>query len=168
MANPTRTTKNCGLHLLRNATRNFALNSENSMQQKMQPISIKALAIKALERNTTETSFAKLWINNATFGTPKPTQMLHPEQPYFGLKIEQLQILAADDWDEVKDNPNKLKAMVDTYLMLKGLDPEIPSIIYTKTVNCQNCGEIKTWPSCSFDEVPCCQWCVVSYDLILN
>ena len=112
------------------------------MKQTVQPMTIKALAHKALERNATETSSAKLWINNATFNPKKTPQKLHPEQPYFGLGIEQLKILTADDWDEVKDNSAMLKAMVETYFMLKELDLHIPSAIYTKTVDCQNCGEI--------------------------
>lgn len=137
------------------------------MKQTMQPIMIKALAHKALERNTTETSSAKLWINNATFNPKKTPQKLRPEQPYFGLKIEQLKTLSVDDWDEVKDNSSMLKAMLETYLMLKGLDPEVPSTNYTKTVNCRQCGEIQTWPSCP-DNTFCCQWCLVKNNLIWN
>lgn len=137
------------------------------MKQKLQPIMIKALAYKALERNTAETSFANLWINNATLPPKKSSQKLQPKQPYFGLEVEQLKTLAADDWDEVKDNPAMLKAMVETYLMLKGLDPQIPSTIYTKTVSCRQCGEIQTWPSCP-DKVSCCQWCLVSNNLVWN
>lgn len=133
----------------------------------MQLISVKALAYKALERNSSDTFFAKLWINNATLTPKKPPQKLRPEQPYFGLEVEQLKILAADDWDEVKDNPSMLKAIVEAYLMLKGLDPIVPSSIYTKTVNCRQCGEIQTWPSCP-DNVSCCQWCLVSNDLVWN
>ena len=93
---------------------------------------------------------------------------MRPEKPYFGLELIQLKTLAADDWDELKDNPAMLKAMVETYIMLKGLDPEVPSTIYTKTVHCQNCGEVKTWASCSHDTVPCCQWCLANNDLIWN
>lgn len=164
-----RSDKSCKLHLLRNATRNFLLILENNMKQKVQPMTIKVLAHKALERNTAETSSAKLWINNATLTSKNSPQKLQPKKPYFGLEVEQLKILAADDWDEVKDNPSMLKAMVDTYLMLKGLDPEIPSLIYTKTIHYHNCGEIKTWPSCRYDKAaPCCQWCLVSNDLIWN
>jgi len=148
MLNQTRLAKNCGLHLLRIATRNFLLILENNMKFKMQPIAIKDLACKALERNSSDTFPAKLWINNATFSLKNPLQKLRPGKTYFGLGVEQLKTLAADDWDEVKDNPSMLKAMVETYLMLKGLDPQLPSTIYTKTVNCHHCGEIQTWPSC--------------------
>ncbi|WP_339050224.1 hypothetical protein [Rickettsiella endosymbiont of Xylota segnis] len=135
------------------------------MKQNNATFSAKALAYKTLKRNTSETFSAKLWINNATFIPKKSPQKLRPDKPYFGLEIDQLKTLAADDWDEVKDNPAMLKAMIETYLMLKGLDPEIPSAIYTKTVDCQNCGEVKTWASCPYDTVPCCQWCLVNNDL---
>ncbi|MGB8806960.1 MAG: hypothetical protein WCC83_03835 [Candidatus Rickettsiella isopodorum] len=137
------------------------------MKQEMQPIMIKALAHKALERNSSDTFSAKLWINNATFNPKKTPQKLRPEQPYFGLEVEQLKTLSADDWDEVKDNSSMLKAMLETYLMLKGLDPEVPSTNYTKTVNCRQCGEIQTWPSCP-DNTFCCQWCLVKNNLIWN
>lgn len=167
MLNAMRSGKNCGLHLLRNATRNFLLILENNMKQEVQLISVKALAYKALERNSSDTFSAKLWINNATLTSKKPPQKLRPEQPYFGLEVEQLKILAADDWNEAKDNPSMLKAMVETYLMLKGLDPQIPSTIYTKTVNCHQCGAIQTWPSCP-DNVSCCQWCFVTNNLVWN
>ena len=127
------------------------------MKQEMQLISVKALAYKALERNSSDTFSAKLWINNATLTSKKPPQKLRPEQPYFGLEVEQLKILAAEDWTEVKDNP----------AMLKGLDSTIPSSIYTKTVNCRQCGEIQTWPSCP-DNTSCCQWCLVNNNLVWN
>lgn len=129
---------------------------------------IKALAHKTLERNTSETLSAKLWINNATFIPKKSPQKLRPEKPYFGLETEHLKTLAADDWDEVKQNPAMLKAMVETYLMLKGLDPQIPFAVYTKPVHCHNCGEVKTRASCSFDSVPCCQWCLINNNLLWN
>lgn len=162
-----RSGENFGLHLLGNATRNFLLILENNMKQEMQRVSVKALAYKALERNSSDTFSAKLWINNATLTPKKPPQKLRSEPPYFGLEMEQLKTLAADDWDEVKDNPSMLKAMVETYLMLKGLDFEIASTIYTKPVNCHQCGEIQTWPNCP-DNISCCQWCLVSNDLVWN
>lgn len=167
MLNRLRLGQSCELHLLRNATCNFWLILENNMKQKLQPIMIKALVYKALERNTSETSLAKLWINNATLTPKKSPQKLQPQQPYFGLEIEHLKTLTADDWDEVKDNLSMLKAMVETYLMLKELDSQIPSTIYTKTVNCHQCGEILTWSNCP-DNVSCCQWCLINNDLVWN
>ncbi len=133
----------------------------------MQLISVKALAYKALERNSSDTFSAKLWINNATLTPKKPPKKLRPEQPYFGLEVVQLKTLVADDWDEVENNPSMLKAMVETYLMLKGLDPTIPSPTYTKTVNCRQCGEIQTWPGRP-DNTFCCQWCLVNNNLVWN
>jgi hypothetical protein len=168
MLNQTRLAKNCGLHLLRIATRNFLLILENNIKFKMQLIAIKNLACKALERNSSDTFPAKLWINHATFPPKNPLQKLRSEKPYFGLEIDQLNTLAADDWDEVKDNPSMPKTMVETYIMLKGLDPEMPSTVYIKTVHCQHCGEIKTWSNCPYDKVSCCQWCLVNNDLIWN
>lgn len=144
-----------------------------SQKQRNQPtldrpsIGLKALADKALLNHTVthiHKSDSKITSN---FLPKKTSKKLRPQQPYFDLEIEHLKSLAADDWDEVKDNPAMLKAMVETYLMLKGLDPQIPSTIYTKTVNCLQCGEIQTWPSCP-DNVSCCQWCLVSNDLVWN
>lgn len=165
MLNQLRINQSCKLHFLEGATRNSWLILEKKMKQNNATHMIKALAHKTLERNASETFSAKLWINNATFTPKNSPQKLRPEKPYFGLETEQLQTLAADDWDEVKENPAMLEAMVETYLMLKGLDPQKPSAVYTKTVYCQNCGEIKTWASCSYDTVTCCQWCLVNNDL---
>lgn len=130
-------------------------------------IGLKALADKALLNHAVTQFYKSDSKITSNFLPEKTSQKLRPEPPYFGLEIEQLKTLAADDWDEVKDSPSMLKAMVETYLMLKGLDPTIPSTIYTKAANCRQCGEIQTWPSCP-DNISCCQWCLVSNDLVWN
>lgn len=143
-------------------------NQRNQAALNSASIGLKALSHKALA-NHNLSHIDKLEAQfTSNFLPQKKPQKLRPEPPYFGLEIEQLKILAADDWNEVKNNPSMLKAMVDTYLMLKGLDPEVPSTLYTKTVNCRQCGEIQTWPSCCSDTVSCCPWCLVNNDLVWN
>ena len=142
-------------------------NQRNQSTLDRPSIGLKALADKALLNHAVTHIYKSDSKITSNFLPEKTSQKLRPEQPYFGLRIEQLKILAAEDWNEVKDNPNMLKAMVETYFMLKGLDPTIPSPIYTKKVNCRQCGEIQTCPSCP-DNTFCCQWCLGSNDLVWN
>lgn len=65
---------------------------------------------------------------------------------------------AGEDWKDIVGDGEKVAALaalrsVDV-AMKKGLVPTY----YTKTVHCQNCGDVKLWPECP-DKVLGCPWC---------
>ena len=65
---------------------------------------------------------------------------------------------AGDDWKDIVGDGEKIAALValrSTDLAMK--EGRIPKD-YTKTVHCENCGEVKLWEG-SADKVLGCPWC---------
>lgn len=79
---------------------------------------------------------------------------------YANYSLDQLKILAGDDWEEIKNDREVLaafaKALDETRQMRDG---NVPSY-YTKRVICQHCGEVKLWQQAA-DYVLGCPWCLI-------
>lgn len=80
----------------------------------------------------------------------------------YGLSINELEIAAAQDWEDIQGDPEKVEALADAIAKQNALKiGRIPSN-YTAKTNCTNCGSVPIPPELTNGgNVLGCPWCHV-------
>ena len=90
--------------------------------------------------------------------TPDLLKRLKREKPVLLRELEKVRKDAGKDWDEVADDPKKLKAYFELLMISEMREKgQIPDH-YTSTTTCKHCGPVPIWDGCP-PEVLGCPWC---------
>ena len=85
-----------------------------------------------------------------------------PESTYHGFTLAELEKEAAEDWPDIRDDPEQLKAfghaLATTRSRQRGERPEH----YTKAAECAHCGAVWLWDSAP-SKVEACPWCLTQH-----
>lgn len=80
------------------------------------------------------------------------------EKPALLASLDKIRKKAGDDWMEVSNDPERLKAFADLLaiedMRHRGIAPDH----YTATTECKHCGPVPIWEGC-LPEVLGCPWC---------
>lgn len=123
-----------------------------------QPVGLKALANKVLQRNQARNQSATKPENARNFSSEKVGQKLRGDKTFHGLTLAEVKAEAGADWPEVEADP----ALLDTFAHAVSVRRmrergEIPPH-YTATTVCAHCGPVPIFEGVP-DKVLGCPWC---------
>ncbi len=91
--------------------------------------------------------------------TPDLRKRIKREKPALIRELERVRRDAGSDWDEIANDPEKLKSYFELLMIsdmrCKGIAPDH----YTSTTTCKHCGPVPIWNGCP-PEVQGCPWCM--------
>ncbi len=91
--------------------------------------------------------------------TPDLRKRIKREKPALIRELERVRRDAGSDWDEIANDPEKLKSYFELLMIsdmrTKGIAPDH----YTSTTICKHCGPVPIWSGCP-PEVQGCPWCM--------
>lgn len=80
---------------------------------------------------------------------------------YMGMTIEELKLIAGNDWLDIKNNEAAIKAFAHAEHTRQQIQNGTVPSFYTKQAYCDSCGPVMLWPE-SFDHVQGCPWCLTN------
>ena len=90
--------------------------------------------------------------------TPSLASRIKQEKPALIRSLQEIKQKAGEDWDEIANDPEQLKAFCELLMIgdmrSKGIRPDH----YTSTTTCKHCGPVPIWDGCQ-PEVQGCPWC---------
>ncbi len=90
--------------------------------------------------------------------TPEVIAKLKSKKPDLLRSLKELQERADQDWEEISNDPDQLKAFAElvviTDMRQRGIVPDH----YTATTNCKHCGPVPIFEGC-WPESDGCPWC---------
>lgn len=125
-------------------------------------ISLKALAIKALQCNTLCNFDATQSKNQCNFEPKKVDEKLHRNiTQKYGISVEKIQNFLGEDWELYKDNAKALIGWADLLSERQQMERgEIPKD-FTAITHCASCGDVFVPPAIANNgSVQGCPWCL--------
>ena len=90
--------------------------------------------------------------------TPNLASRIKKEKPVLIRSLEELKGKAGADWDEIANDPEKLRAFAELLMIGEMRERGIVPEHYTGRTVCKRCGPVPIWESCP-PEVLGCPWC---------
>ena len=90
--------------------------------------------------------------------TPMLVSRVKKEKPALLDSLNKIRERAGDDWEEISNDPEQLKAFAELLMIGEMRERGIVPDHYTATTNCKHCGPVPIFEGC-WPESDACPWC---------